>query len=149
MSFFKKLIRWRKRTTKKSQGKEETHGGERWSTTDLTNMEDDAPLVQDARLSEGYLRFESRNRNSATVMGFFKKLMFWRKRRTIIILRKQVMREEEPWWMAEPRTPVHQEISDILDPSKSQYAGIAPETPIHKEAPFILEAQIHQEAPST
>lgn len=58
------------------------------------------------------------------------------------------MRGEERWWMAEPRTPVHQEISDILDPSKSQYAGIAPETPIHQEAPFIFEAQIHQEAPS-
>jgi len=53
---------------------EEMHGGERWWTIDLTNKEHGAPLDQDARLGEDYLRFELPKRNSATAMGFLKKI---------------------------------------------------------------------------
>jgi len=160
MGFFKKLRFWQKRTTKKTQRKEEMYGGECWWTIKLTIKVEDAPLVQDATFDEDHLRFELRKRNTATTMRFFKKLRFWRKRTTKITQREEEMHGGECWWTTELRTPIYQGYTDILEASHSQYATIVPETPIYQELPDILEAShsqyativpetpIHQEAPS-
>ena len=129
MGFWKNLMCWRKRSSKKTQRKEETHGGEPSRTT----KQQDAPLVQDDSLI-----MEAPLDQVAP-----------------LVLEAPLDEDDLLVWEAllyqdaahVPEAPHNKVVTLVLEASFHREAMIVLETALDEDDPLLLEAPLVPEAP--